>query len=208
MAEWHLRDGPYLDRLRDTGVGPEDIDFVCCTHLHADHVGWNTQLRDGRWVPTFPNARYLFAADEVAYWEQFHADDPENQFVRSWQDSVLPVLEAGQVARVASDHEPLPGVRFHPAPGHTPGNIVIELEHERRRAVLCGDSIHHAVQIEQPEWSSNFCSDPVQSAATRQALLERLCDTGTILLPAHFGGPTAVQITGEGDGFFYKTLEK
>ncbi len=203
LAEWHMRDGPYLERLAAAGVTPEEISFVCCTHLHADHVGWNTQLKDGRWVPTFPNARYLFAETEVAHWEQFHAADPDNRYRRSWEDSVLPVLEAGQVDRVASDAELLHGIRLRPAPGHTPGNVVIEADDGRKRAVLCGDTIHHPVQIENPHWSSNFCADPVQSAVSRRALIERLADTDTILLPAHFATPTAVTIVSEGEGFFY-----
>ena len=204
LAEWHMRDGPYLSRLARAGVTPEEISFVCCTHLHADHVGWNTQLKDGRWVPTFPNARYLFAAEEVAYWEQFHAADPDNRYRRAWEDSVMPVLEAGQVDRVASDAELLHGINLRPAPGHTPGNVVIEVDDGRRRAVLCGDTVHHPVQIEHPEWSSNFCSDPVRSALTRRDLLARMADTGTVLLPAHFATPTAVTIVSDADGFFYK----
>jgi len=204
LAEWHMRDGPYIERLAEAGVGPEDVSFVCCTHLHADHVGWNTQLRDGRWVPTFPNARYLFAQQEVDYWEQFHREDPENRYRRSWDDSVLPVLEAGQADLVANDHELMNGVRLRPAPGHTPGNVVIEADDGRRRAVLSGDTIHHPVQIERPDWSSNFCSDPVQSAVTRNQLMERIADTGTVLLAAHFATPTALTIVTERDGFFYQ----
>ncbi len=205
LAEWHMQERPYLDRLAAAGFGVDDIDFVCCTHLHADHVGWNTRLEDGRWVPTFPKARYVFARREVEYWEAFHAADPDNMYRNSWSDSVLPVLEAGRVDQVDDDHEILPGVSIEPAPGHTPGNIVINLDDGQKRAMMCGDSVHHAVQIERPHWSSNFCLDPVESAVTRRHLLEGIADTGTVLLPAHFGGPTAVRIVSEADGLFYES---
>lgn len=207
LPEWHLQERPYLQQLSQLGLEPGDIDFVCCTHLHADHVGWNTRLDDGRWVPTFPNARYLFAQREVDYWEAFHANDPENMFRNSWTDSVVPVLEAGQAELVKDGHEVTRGINITPAPGHTPGNIVIELNDNNHSAVMSGDAIHHPVQIERPEWSSNFCLDPVESAVTRRALLERLADQDVILLPAHFAGPTAVKIVGEKQEFFYADAE-
>ena len=125
MDMFHQQSFPYIERLAKVGLAPVDIDFVCCTHLHGDHVGWNTRLDNGRWIPTFPNARYLFAASELEYWEQHHAEDPASIYRRPWEDSVLPVLAAGQVQRVADDAELLDGVRPHPAPGHTPGNVVI-----------------------------------------------------------------------------------
>lgn len=206
IPEWHLQEFPYLTRLQQAGLTPADIDFVCCTHLHGDHVGWNTQLENGRWVPTFPNARYLFAAAEVDYWRQYHVDHPGDPYYRPWADSVLPVLETGQAELVASDHEIAPGISLAPAPGHTPGNVVIELDDGRQRAVMSGDVIHHPVQIERPEWSSNFDGDPDAARATRRALLEQLGDANTVLLPAHFAAPTAVRITREANGFFYRNV--
>lgn len=204
IPEWHQQEFPYLERLKAAGLAPDDIDFVCCTHLHGDHVGWNTQLEDGRWVPTFTNARYVMAADEVNYWERLHADEPDNMYWRTWQDSVLPVIEAGQVDRVASDHEILPGIHLAPAPGHTPGNVIIELEERGRRAVMSGDVVHHPVQIERPDWSSQFDDDPDRARVTRRSLLERIADTDTELLGAHFAGPTALRVIGAGDEFDYR----
>jgi glyoxylase-like metal-dependent hydrolase (beta-lactamase superfamily II) len=203
LAEWHLQDRPYLNRLAQVGLSPEDIDFVCCTHLHADHVGWNTRLDNNRWVPTFPNARYLFARREVEFWEHFHNNDPDNPFKNSWLDSIVPVLEAGQVDLVDDGHEVTHGINIVPAPGHTPGNVVIELKDQNRRAIMSGDAIHHPVQIERPQWSSNFCLDPVQSAGTRMKLLQQLADEDIVLLPAHFAGPTAVKVVTDRLGFFY-----
>jgi len=201
LAEWNQRELPYLKRLRAAGLTPDDVDFVCCTHLHGDHVGWNTYLDNGQWVPTFRNARYLLAADELGFWENLHATDPDNMYRHVWRESVLPIIEHGRVERVASDHEIWPGIRLAPAPGHTPGNVVIELEQRGERAIMTGDVMHHPVQIERPEWSSNFDGDPDAARATRQRLLERVANTGTYVLGAHFAGPTALRITSEGDAF-------
>jgi len=208
LPEWHQQEFPYLERLGQAGLAPADIDFVCCTHLHGDHVGWNTRLENGRWVPTFPNARYLFADTEIAYWEQLHEREPGNMYRQVWDDSVLPVLLSGQAMRVDSEAEILSGVRLRPAPGHTPGNVVVELDDGRRQAVMTGDVVHHPVQIERPHWCSNFDDNPDHARLTRHAVLKRLADTDTIMLPAHFTAPTAVRISSEGDGFFYGTVER
>jgi glyoxylase-like metal-dependent hydrolase (beta-lactamase superfamily II) len=206
IPQWHRRQGRYLERLREAGVDPGDIAFVCCTHLHADHIGWNTRLANGRWVPTFPNARYLFAEAEVAYWEGFHRANPGNIYEKAWEDSILPVMEQGLVDRVRGDHEIARGVRLRAAPGHTPGNVVIELAEGGERAILSGDVIHHPAQIERASWCSQFCLDPDTARRTRVALLADLADTATILLAAHFAGPTAVRVQSAPDGFFYGTL--
>lgn len=203
IPEWHLQEFPYLDRLRIVGLTPDDIDYVCCTHLHGDHVGWNTRLENGRWVPTFRNARYLFAEQEVSYWEELHAAEPDNMYVQVWEDSVLPVLEAGLVDRVAADHEVVSGVRLRPAPGHTPGNIVIDVTDGRSSAVLSGDVLHHPVQVERPDWMAVFDDDGERAARTRRELLERIADSDTWLMGAHFSGPSALRIRGDGDGFIY-----
>jgi glyoxylase-like metal-dependent hydrolase (beta-lactamase superfamily II) len=204
LPEWHQQEWPYLERLAQAGLSPADIDFVCCTHLHGDHVGWNTRLDDGRWVPTFPNARYLFARTELAYWEQHHRDDPQSIYRRPWEDSILPVVDAGQVDVVAEEAEILPGIRLQPAPGHTPGNVVIEANDGRRRAVLSGDVIHHPVQVERPDWCSNFDLDQPPARASREALLQRIADQDILLCGAHFAGPSALRVVSEGDGFFYQ----
>ncbi|MFW2403917.1 MAG: MBL fold metallo-hydrolase [Gammaproteobacteria bacterium] len=204
LAEWHQQEFPYLERLGQAGLTPDDIDFVCCTHLHGDHVGWNTQLDNGRWMPTFRNARYLMAADELNFWENFHATEPDNMYQHVWRESLLPVIEHGCVDRVASDHEILPGIRLRPAPGHTPGNVVIELEDASQRAIMSGDVVHHPVQIERPDWSSQFDGDPDMARTTRLQLLERIADTDTELLGAHFAGPTALRVVSHAEGFDYR----
>lgn len=197
---------PYLADLAAAGVRPEEVDFVLCTHLHVDHVGWNTQLVDGRWVPTFPNAKYIFARTEYEFWRQRHLDGTEGPVPNVYDDSVLPVMEAGQAVLVDMDHQIDDGMWFEPAPGHTAGNVVLNLQSEGARAVLSGDVMHHPLQLVRPEWSSRACEDPVQSAATRRALIERYADTDTLIAPAHFASPSMGHIVSRGDAFGYRLI--
>ena len=194
---WNQRKWPYMDNLRAAGVSPEEIDFVMCTHLHVDHVGWNTQLRDGRWVPTFPNARYLFGKTEYDYWKGAIAGQ---DWVRdAFNESVLPIVEAGRADLVAGDHEIDTGLTLEPAPGHTPGGVILNLRSGGDNAVFTGDMMHHALQVPEPQLSTIFCSDPVQSAKTRTAFIESNADTGTLILPAHFPGESVGHIVSHGD---------
>ena len=200
--DWHRMKWPWMDNLRAAGVAPEDIDFVLCTHLHVDHVGWNTRLEDGRWVPTFPNARYLFARTEYAFWETRHKDDP--YYTDVFRDSVLPVVEAGRVDFVDGDHEIESGLHLEPSPGHTPGHVCVNLESGGQRAVFSGDMMHHPLQVPEHQLSSMFCADPDQSRKTRTAFVERHADTGTLIVPAHFPGRTAGRIVGRDGGLMFE----
>ena len=204
---WHMMNTPYLATLAAAGVRPEDVDFVLCTHLHVDHAGWNTRLVDGRWVPTFPNAKYIFARREYGFWEERHESGIEGAVPNIFSDSVLPVMQAGQAVLVDSDHQIGAGIWFEPAPGHTPGNVVVNLRSGDATAVLSGDVIHHPLQLLRPEWSSRACEDQVQSAATRKALVERYCETDTLLAPAHFAAPSTGHIVRRGDAFGYRLAE-
>jgi glyoxylase-like metal-dependent hydrolase (beta-lactamase superfamily II) len=206
LPEWHQRtDGPYLANLAAAGLAPEQITHVLCTHLHADHVGWNTKLLSGRWVPTFPKAKYVMHKTEIEHWEHVRRTSNDAANHRSWDDSVQPILDAKQAMIVAGDYEIEPGVRLMPAPGHTPGNIVLVLDDGKARAYLVGDTIHHPVQIERPQWSSRFCADAAQSRRTRTQFLGDVADTGAWVIPAHFAPPTAVQVVADGHGFWFKT---
>jgi glyoxylase-like metal-dependent hydrolase (beta-lactamase superfamily II) len=180
-ALWHMRRGAYLDDLRAAGVAPEQVDLVVCTHLHVDHVGWNTRLVDGRWEPTFPNARYLFAGEEWEYWR--HEQDA------CIADSVLPVVEAGRARLVEADHVIDPWLRLEPSPGHTPGHVCVRLSTPQGQAVFTGDLMHRTVQVAEPDWSSRFCADPARAAATRRDFVERHADSGVLILAAHFPRP-------------------
>lgn len=202
---WHRQKRPYLDRMRALGVAPEAIDFVFCTHLHADHVGWNTKLENGRWIPTFPNARYVFAKREYEHWEAEHraiaATGGEPLSHGSFADSVLPVVEAGRAVFVASDHEIEAGVQLEPAYGHTPGNCVLHARSNGAHAVFIGDVMHTAAQLANPALSSCFCANPDEAARTRTALVERHAETDTVVLACHFPTPVAGRIRRRGAGF-------
>jgi len=204
IEAWHQKSFPYLKRLSELNLTPADIDFVCCTHFHADHVGWNTRLENGVWVPTFPNARYLFAEPEVSYWEQAHKENPAHIFAQSWNDSVSPVIEAQLADIVSPDHEVMDGIRLRPAFGHSPGNVVIDVDAGAGRAILSGDVMHHPVQIERPDWCSVFDQDRTQARATRWELLQSIADDETYLIGAHFAGPTALRVSEGKDGFRYR----
>ena len=200
---FHMQQTPYIERLAAAGVRPEDIDFVLCTHLHADHVGWNTVLRDGRWVPTFPNAKYVISRTECDHWDPLKnadgADDPHRRIV--YQDSVLPVLQAGQAELVSGPHAIGEQLLVEDAPGHTRGHILLKLQHRQGGGVFCGDVIHHPIQVCAPHWAMRFDEDPVQSQATRRRVLEHCCESGDLLLPTHFGAPHVAGIERAGEAF-------
>ncbi len=198
---WHRQELPFLDRLTQAGVRPEEVDFVFCTHLHADHVGWNTRLRDGRWVPTFPNARYIFARREYEHWEKLQrtAQEPPNH--NSFADSVLPVMEARQADLVESDHELDHGLHLEAAYGHTPGSCMLHAKSGGEHGVFSGDVMHSPLQLPDPALSSRFCSDAEQAGRTRRALCERYAETATTLFTGHFPAPSAARLVRAGNGF-------
>ncbi len=179
---WHQRHGTWLDDLATVGgVTPEQVDLVVCTHLHVDHVGWNTRWVDGRWVPTFPRATYIVAGEEWDYWR--HEKD------ECIKDSVVPVVEAGRVKLVDTTYRIDPWLAYEPTPGHTPGHVCVRLTTGAGEAVFSGDLMHRVVQVAEPQWSSRFCYDGKQAAVTRRAFVERHADSGTLILAAHFPRP-------------------
>jgi glyoxylase-like metal-dependent hydrolase (beta-lactamase superfamily II) len=196
--KWNLKtDNTYMRALATAGLCVDDIDFVMCTHLHVDHVGWNTRLEDGRWVPTFRNARYVFGKDEFDYWTAQNATAPVAQFV----DSVLPVVEAKRAEIVRSDYEIGDHLRILPTPGHTPGHTSFALGRGKDTAVFTGDLMHSPLQARYPQLSAKFDVDQAQAAATRRQFLERYCGTDTLCCAAHFPSPSAGRIRRWGDGF-------
>lgn len=186
-ADWHRRvDTGYLERLSVAGVTPRDVDVVLCTHLHADHVGWNTRLENGRWTPTFPRARYMIGRHELAAWqaEESHAPGAANH--GAYVDSVLPIVEAGLVEAVDEGFEIRRGMSILSLPGHSPGQVGLDLDYgESRHILFCGDAIHTPAQAIRPDWTSAFCSDPVQAVASRTGLLNRAADDGSLIAPTH-----------------------
>ena len=194
--DWHRKKWPWLDNLKAAGIAPEEVDFVMCTHLHVDHVGWNTKLENGRWVPTFPNASYLFGEIEYRHWE---AEYKNLDFMREvFADSVLPIMEAGKATLIGADYEIDTGLTIEPSPGHTPGHISLNVNSGGQYAVFSGDLMHHPLQVPEPQLSSMFCSDAEQSRRTRTAFVERYADSDTVILPAHFPGRSAGRIKDHG----------
>ena len=199
---FHQLDTPYLQRLRAAGAAPEDIDMVLCTHLHADHVGWNTMLRDGRWVPTFPNAKYLFSRTDDAYWDKRKnpamAGDPRHM---AYEDSVLPVVQSGQAVLVDDGYDVTSKLSVEAAPGHSPGHVLFKLADQGTRAMFCGDVIHHALQVYAPHWTHMADEWPDKGAASRRRMLESCAEHDAVLFPIHFGAPHVARIKHGAEGF-------
>ena len=193
---------PYLERLAQAGFKPEDVDFVLCTHLHVDHVGWNTQLRDGRWVPTFPNAKVLCSKAELASAEaKAKANRPGDDDRAVWQDSLLPVLEAGQLLAVEGRHAIEDGLLVDPTPGHTPGHVVLRAESAGERMLFAGDLCHHPLQVYYPDVNSRFCEDAAGARAMRRRVLADCAESGALFAPAHWGPPHAGRVESTGGSF-------
>jgi glyoxylase-like metal-dependent hydrolase (beta-lactamase superfamily II) len=197
---YHRKNWPYLNNLAAAGFGPDEIDYVLCTHLHADHVGWNTRLVGGRWVPTFPKARYLFARQE---WEHWRVADLRARYTTDpyFEDSLLPVMESGQAELVAADFAFDDSVWIEPWPGHTPGHVCVLVRSQGASVILSGDIMHTALQCAEPQLNSCFCIDAEMARTTRRRLLESFADTDVMVIPAHFPTPTAGWIRSH-DGSF------
>ncbi len=196
--KWNMKtDDTYLRGLSAAGFSVDDIDFVMCTHLHVDHVGWNTRLENGRWVPTFPKARYVFAKQEFDHWSKENAKAEIPPFA----DSVLPVVEAKRHELVGNDHQIGDHVRILPTPGHTPGHVAFTMGRGKDDAVFSGDLMHSPLQTLYPELSIKFDVDPAAAAVTRRGFLERFCDTDTLCCTAHFPSPSVGKVRRKGNGF-------
>jgi len=195
---WNKKnDSNWMNALKVAGLGVEDIDFVMCTHLHGDHVGWNTRQENGRWVPTFPKARYLFSKKEYTYWSEIHRKTPLDQIT----DSVLPIIEANRAELVSSDHALNDHIRLSPTPGHTPDHFAVCAGKGRDAAVFTGDLIHSPIQARYPELVMRVDTDRDQAVRTRRNFLERYCDTDTLCCTMHFPSPSVGHIKRWGDGF-------
>ena len=197
---WNRLQGPFLQTLTAAGFAPESIDVVLCTHLHVDHVGWNTRLVDGRWLPTFPNARYLFSRREWEYWSRVE-DNADGDVVG---DSVAPIVDAGLADLVEPDHRLSAEVWLEPTPGHTPGHTSVHVSSRGEDAVITGDVMHHPVQCAEPGWRSNFDVDADAARRTRRTFLERYADRAVLVLGTHFATPTGGRIVRAGDVYRFE----
>ena len=194
---WDRRQGRFLADLAEAGFPAESIDTVLCTHLHVDHVGWNTRLEQGRWVPTFANARYLFAERELVFWREQN----DQSFGDVFGDSVRPILDAGLADLVKHDHLVAPELRLEPTPGHTPGHVSVRLRSRGEEAVVTGDLMHHPVQCAHPEWASRADVDAELARHTRRSFLESSARSGALIFGTHFAGPTAGRVVRDGAAF-------
>ena len=192
---WNMRSGPFLRDIAAAGYPRESIDTVLCTHLHVDHVGWNTMRVDGAWKPTFPNARYLIGRKE---WDHWSAEGANRRGDDPFGDSVKPVFDAGLVDFIEADHVICPEIRLEPTPGHTPGHVSVRISSRGEAALITGDVMHHPCQMAHPEWPSSADSDPAQARATREALLDHCADAPLLVIGTHFAGPTAGHVVRDG----------
>ncbi len=198
IPTWNNLQTPFLADLAAAGFPRESIDTVLCTHLHVDHVGWNTMRDAGKWVPTFPRARYLMGKTEFAHW-QGERDREDMQTVLA--DSVAPVADAGLVDLVETDHRLCDEISLVPTLGHTPGHVSVRISSQGEEALITGDFMHHPCQIAHPEWSSTADSDPAQAQATRERMLAELSGRPTLVIGTHFAGATAGRIVKDGDAY-------
>lgn len=200
VPTWNNRKDPFLETLTAAGFPPESIDTVLCTHLHVDHVGWNTRLVGGKWEPTFPNARYVFGRTEFEHWRD-HRGESDKAAV--FDDSVKPIADAGKADLVASDARICDEITLISTPGHSPGHMSLHITSGGQEALLTGDVAHHPCQMAHLDWSSTADSDPVQSVVTRRELFARFADTPTLVIGGHFN---AGHIKREGDAFKFIAL--
>jgi len=193
---------PWLDNFRAAGLSFEAIDYVFCTHLHIDHTGWNTMLRNGRWVPTFPKAKYLFHKGEYAFWEEMtkQGKTPPGNV---WSYNCRPIMEAGQAVLIDDAFALDDTFTLTPTPGHSPHHCCIDIRSKGQHAVVTGDLMHHALQCREPHWSTIFDTDREMAEKSRRNFLGKVAGTSTLLLPIHFPSPTVGRIAADGERFRY-----
>ena len=200
---WHKRTGgTYLADLAAAGAHPDEVDFVLCTHLHVDHVGWNTRLVDGRWIPTFANAKYIVARRE---YEAFLAKaEADAEGAAMLEESLAPIFDAGQAVLVDMDHQVDDDVWLEPAPGHTPGHVTVRMTSQNERGVMLGDMIVSPLQCINPDWDFAYDEDRDQARAARHAFLAAHCETDVLVMTAHFPSPSVGHVVSHGEGYRFR----
>ncbi len=203
MPTWSNLNIDYLKRFTKNNIPVEKINYVACTHLHFDHVGWNTKLEKGKFVPTFPNAKYLFSKEEYKYWIK----KPEKEMIDDFNgidDSVIPIVEAGLAKFIPDNYRIDENVSFIPTPGHTPHHISVVISSEGEKAIISGDVMHHPCQIAHPEWTTLADTYPDQTIATRKKFLNEVKNTATLIIGSHFANPVAGRIISSNGGYIFK----
>jgi glyoxylase-like metal-dependent hydrolase (beta-lactamase superfamily II) len=198
IPHWNARQGSFLSDLAAAGYPAESIDTVLCTHLHTDHVGWNTMLVDGAWRPSFPRARYLFGRQEYEHWSRQDSNESQRAV---FADSVQPIVDAGLHELVEADHQLCEEVRLVPSFGHTPGHVSVRIASEGEEAFITGDIAHHPCQLARLQWNSTADADPPAAEATRRRVFGGLAGQPVLVIGTHFAGPTAGRVVTDGEGF-------
>jgi glyoxylase-like metal-dependent hydrolase (beta-lactamase superfamily II) len=198
---------PYIERFAATGIKPEEVDYVFCTHLHHDHCGWSTQLRDGKFVPTFPNARYVYVRREYARWDSRPPDHKSVDYnIGVFERSVLPIMEAGLADLVDERHRISDSVAIEPAYGHTLGHSMLHLCSQTSQAYFTGDVFHHPLQIPYPELHLPGCDDLAMAIETRKRVAALCAERNALMIPAHFAKPHAGHVRNENGSFVFDAL--
>ena len=195
---WNKLQSSFLEDFAAAGFSVDAVATILCTHMHMDHVGWNTRLAAGRWQPTFRNARYLYAEEEWRHWRE---NEQRDEFGPVIGDSVQPIFDAGLADLVPNDHAVNDAVRLLPTPGHTPGHVSVHISSRGEAALITGDMMHHPCQIAYPDWSTTADANPQAAADTRLAFLNRYADGPVLVIGTHFTAPTAGRIVRDGDAF-------
>ena len=209
IPDWHNLQLPFLKDLEKAGYTRDSIDTVICTHLHVDHVGWNTMLVGDKWVPTFPKARYLMGRKEFDYWRAEAEDGKKKDGfdavqVDVYQDSVKPIFDAGLADLVEVDHRITDEVRLVPTHGHTPGHVSVRIESKGQKALITGDFVHHPCQLAHPDWATHVDYDQTESSKTRARTFAELADDASLVIGTHWAGATAGTIVRDGAAYKLK----
>ncbi len=200
---WSNLHGPFLKDLAAAGCPPDTIDYIVCTHMHLDHVGWNTMLQDGKWIATFPKARYLLGRTEWDYWSHYEDGDLRD----SVDDSVRPIVGSGLAEMVDPDRRITEELWLEPTPGHTPGHVSVRISSRAQEGLILGDVMHHPIQCAYPEWNSSFDYDKGLALKTRRSFLERYADRDVAVFGTHFATPSCGKIVSKGNSFRFLALK-
>lgn len=203
VKEWSNLNTDYLNKFDSVGVKPEEIDFVACTHLHFDHVGWNTKKENGEYKPTFPNAKYLFSKQEYDYWIK----KPEKEMIDDFNgidDSVAPIVIARLAQFIDDDYKLDNQISFFSTPGHTPHHISVKIESQGKTAIITGDVMHHPCQIAKPDWTTGADTYPEQTIETRKKLLQEVKDKDVLIIGTHFANPVAGKVKQLGNELIFE----
>jgi glyoxylase-like metal-dependent hydrolase (beta-lactamase superfamily II) len=202
-ARMHQLNTLVMPWLEAVGAGPNEVTHVVHTHLHTDHVGWNTVPQDGNWVPAFPKAKYLFPKAEFHYWKSEYAKDKTvNQ--GSFEDSVLPIFEAGLAEFIDESKDVAGCLTAEPVPGHAPGMLSFRIRSRGEEGLFCADILHNAIQIVRPDWNDRYVLWADKALQSRALGLKRACERGALLMPMHLGSPYCGYVRRQGDGYAFE----